>query len=111
LEPLHGAPIESTTSTELEKYLLSFKLLLVLATKIKRFIEGCSQDTWVPATMTLTNASEFVSSIGFHLELCYVALSKKWKAHGGLNSNQVANISKDVNEFVKTKASIDRKDL
>jgi len=111
LEPSHGALIESYAPTELEKLLLCVKLFYVLATEIERFIGGCSQDAWVPVAMTLTNVLEFVSSMGFHLELCRFALSKDCEALRGLNLDQVANISKNVNEIVKTKASIDKEDL
>jgi len=38
-------------------------------------------------------------------------LSKKCGAFEGLTMDQVAKISKDVNEIVKTKASMDKKGL
>jgi serine/threonine protein kinase len=83
-----------------------FKLLLALAKQIESFIHGCYKDTWIQSAMTLTNISEYVSSIGFNLELCRIAFCKNCAAIG-LTLDEVDGISKGEVEIVEKKASID----
>ncbi|KAG0600101.1 hypothetical protein M758_11G007200 [Ceratodon purpureus] len=50
----------------------TFKLMLTLAIQIKDFVQGCcaKSEIWIQTAMTMTNTSEYVSSLGFNVELC-----------------------------------------
>ncbi|KAG0555862.1 hypothetical protein KC19_11G008900 [Ceratodon purpureus] len=50
----------------------TFKLMLTLAIQIKDFVQSCcvKSEIWIQTAMTMTNTSEYVSSLGFNVELC-----------------------------------------
>ena len=54
---------------DMAKCLESFKLLYGLAMEVENFIQSCCKDAWTQATVMLTNVSEYISLIGFDLEL------------------------------------------
>ena len=87
------------------------KFLLALARQVKGFVQGFRKEAWMQAAMTLANVAEYVSSLGFNLELCRVALSKVHAAIGSLTLDEVVKISKDEAEIVVTKAIIDAESL
>lgn len=96
------------SSEDMARYIEIFKLLLALAKEIESFTQGCCRDGWIQAAMTLTNVSEYVSSMGFNLELCRLALNcKDCAASGSLTMDQVADIHRDEVEVVEKKASAD----
>ena len=85
-----------------------FKLLVAFAKQIECFIQGCCKDGWIQAAMTLTNVFDYVSSIGFNLELCRVVSCKECAtASECLTLDQVADIHKNEIEVVNKKASVD----
>ncbi|KAG0582750.1 hypothetical protein M758_3G084400 [Ceratodon purpureus] len=98
----------SRSSADMARWVLIFKLLLALAKEIKSFTQSCCKDAWIQAAMTLTNVSEYVSSVGFKLELCRIALCA---ATGSLTVDQVDVINKAEVELVKKKASMDADNL
>ncbi|KAG0588078.1 hypothetical protein KC19_2G214300 [Ceratodon purpureus] len=51
------------------KWVEIFKLLLTLANQIKDFVQRCCKNEWIQTAMTMTNTSEYVSSLGFNVEL------------------------------------------
>ncbi|KAG0586936.1 hypothetical protein KC19_2G128900 [Ceratodon purpureus] len=87
------------------------KFLLALARQVDGFVQGCCKEAWMQAAMTLANVAEYVSSLGFNLELCRVALSKVHAATGSLTLDEVVKIGKDEAGIVETKAVIDAESL
>lgn len=83
----------------------TFRLLLILGNQIKSCTQGCCQDAWIQAAMTLTNVVEHVSSIEFNLELCRVVFDKEYGANESLTL--VVEINSVEVEIVKNKASVD----
>jgi len=53
-----------------------FKLVLALATQIKGFVRRCCDAEWIQAAMIFTNVSEYVTSLGFNVQLCKLAFEK-----------------------------------
>jgi hypothetical protein len=108
-------------SEDVAKWVEIFKLVLTLAKQIGSFVRRCCDDAWVQAAMTLTGMSEYVSSLGFNVELCRIAfakecaaLSKEPAAHSkessviqGPTSVELADINKTEAEIVKIRASVD----
>lgn len=90
-----------------------FKLFLALALEIESFIQGCCREDWLQAAMTLTNSSEYVSSLGFNLRLCGAYFSPVFGLlipfPGRLTSSaaEVARIEREEVEMVREKASLD----
>ncbi|KAG0609141.1 hypothetical protein M758_8G161200 [Ceratodon purpureus] len=103
----HHEHHELGASIDMGRHVEIFKLLLALAKEIESFIQGCCKDEWIKAAMTLTNVSEYVSSMGFNLELCKIAFCKSCAASGSLTLDQIEVICKDEAEVVKRNASID----
>ncbi|KAG0569471.1 hypothetical protein KC19_6G093000 [Ceratodon purpureus] len=86
-----------------------FKLLVALGKQIESFVEGCCKDAWIQAAMTLTNVSQYVSSLGFNLELCRVAFCADFAVSGCLlSSDEVADINKTEADIVEKKALADK---
>jgi tRNA A-37 threonylcarbamoyl transferase component Bud32 len=104
---LHGP----CSSVDIAREVKIFKLLLALAKQIESFVQGCCKEAWMQAAMTLANVGEYVSSLGFNLELCRVALGKDHAATGSLTLEEVGKINKDEVEIVEKKALIDRESL
>ena len=92
---------------DVAKQVETFKLLLALAKQVESFVQGCCKDSWIQSAMTLTNVWEYVASVGFHMELCRVALCMECAATGGLTLNEVEEIHKAEVEVVKKKAFAD----
>ena len=103
LEVSHAAPCSSGDTARAVE---NFKLLLALAKHIESFVHGCCEDAWIQSAMTLSNVSEYVSSIGFNLELCRVAFCKDCAA-SGLTLDEVDDINRSEVEIVEKKASTD----
>ncbi|KAG0580357.1 hypothetical protein KC19_4G167800 [Ceratodon purpureus] len=82
-------------------------LVLALAKQIESFVQGCCKDEWIQSAMALTNVSEYVSSVGFNLELCKVAFRKVCAATAPLTLDEVDGIYRGEVEIVETKASAD----
>ncbi|KAG0569469.1 hypothetical protein KC19_6G092800 [Ceratodon purpureus] len=86
-----------------------FKLLVALGKQIESFVEGCCKDAWIQAAMTMTNVSQYVSSLGFNLELCRVAFCVDFAVSECLlSSDEVADINKTEADIVEKKASADK---
>ncbi|KAG0566038.1 hypothetical protein KC19_7G033300 [Ceratodon purpureus] len=96
---------------DIARWVETSKFLLALARQVEGFVQGCCKEAWMQAAMTLANVAEYVSSLGFNLELCRVALSKVHAATGSLTLDEVVKISKDEAEIVETKAVIDAESL
>jgi hypothetical protein len=90
----------SVNSTRLAEV---FKLLVALAKQTESFVQGCCKDAWIEAAMTLTIVSEYVSSLGFNLELCKVAFMNQAFSRF-LTLVEVGNIGKAQAEIVEEKA-------
>ena len=89
-----------------------FKLLVALSKQIESFFQGCCKDTWIQAAMTLTNVSEYVSSLGFNLELCGIAIGTEEDVPSRrLTIQEVGDIHKGEAKVVKRKASADLDNL
>ena len=98
-------------SVDMERWAKIFKYLLALAKQIVSFVQGCCKDAWIQAAMTLTNVSEYVSSLGFNLELCRAAFSVVFTGSERLTLGEVGNIHKVEVEIVEKKASVDVQSL
>ncbi|KAG0623935.1 hypothetical protein M758_3G212700 [Ceratodon purpureus] len=103
----HGA---HSSSDHVEKWVEIYKLVLALAKQIESFVQGCCRDAWVEAAMTLSDVGEYVSSLGFNLELCRVVFREGQcgAMHCGLTLVEVDGINKAEVESVKQKASMDK---
>ncbi|KAG0608927.1 hypothetical protein M758_8G143900 [Ceratodon purpureus] len=86
----------------------TFELLVASAKQVKSFVQGCCKDLWIESAMTLTNMSEYVSSLGFNLELCRVTLCKVWSGTRSLTLDEVDEINRNEVETVKLKALVDK---
>lgn len=96
----------SGSSTDKARGVEIFRLLLALAKQIENFVQGCCENMWIQSAMTLTNVSEYVSSLGFNLELCRVAFCKDCAATG-LTVDEVDDINRGEVEVVEKNASAD----
>ncbi|KAG0613258.1 hypothetical protein M758_6G088700 [Ceratodon purpureus] len=109
LEVLMGRVDERFSSDDITGLAEIFKLLVALGKQVESFVEGCCRDAWIQAAMTLTNASQYVSSLGFNLELCKVAFCVDFAVSGCLlSSDEVADINKTEADIVEKKASADK---
>ena len=104
---LDGA-LSSVDSSRLSEI---FKLLVALAKQIESFVRGCCKDEWIRAAMSLTIVSDYVSSLGFNLELCGLAFREDHAATGCLTLFEICNISEAEAEIVEKKALADMKTL
>ncbi|KAG0613255.1 hypothetical protein M758_6G088400 [Ceratodon purpureus] len=110
LEVLMGRADERFSSDDITGLAEIFKLLVALGKQIESFVEGCCRDAWIQAAMTLTNVSQYVSSLGFNLELCRIAFRVDFGVSGCLlSSDEVADINKTEADIVEKKASADTK--
>lgn len=89
-----------------------FKLVLTFGKQIESFIKSCSKDKWIEAAMTLTNMSEYVSSLGFNLELCRIAVSNVCAGETEIPKvDELDNMNKTEAEIVKLKVLLDSENL
>jgi hypothetical protein len=98
------------------KCLEVFKLLYTLANVVEHFIESCCKpkDTeWIQAAMFLTDASEHVSAMSFHLELCSLLFlaGKELRVRQKLTQAEVDVVFKAESIIVSEKAFQDRDTL
>lgn len=94
------------------KWVEVLKLLLTLGKQIESFVRSCCKHKWIQAAVTLTNVSEYVSSLGFNVELCGIAISKVYAGDTrGLHMDELDNMNKTEVEIVKLKASSDFENL
>ncbi|KAG0566068.1 hypothetical protein KC19_7G035900 [Ceratodon purpureus] len=103
-------PCSSVKSTRLAQ---NFKLLVALAKQTESFVQGSCKYEWIQAAMTLSNVSEYVSSLGFNLELCKIAFCKETVQGPGhcLTSAEVGHINEAEVEAMKVKAARDQETL
>ncbi|KAG0564885.1 hypothetical protein KC19_8G147700 [Ceratodon purpureus] len=96
----HGHPSQAMGAQTIE-------LLVASAKQVESFVQGCCKDLWIESAMTLTNMSEYVSSLGFNLELCRVTLCEVWSGTRSLTLDEVDDINRNEVETVKLKALVD----
>ena len=92
------------------KSLEIFKLLFALSKEVEAFIQDCSKDAWVQSAIFLTNVSERITSLGFHLEFCTFVFSSR-KKYGSLHTLTVAESSrlrKAEADIVEEKSHLDQ---
>ncbi|KAG0587877.1 hypothetical protein KC19_2G198300 [Ceratodon purpureus] len=110
LKDSQAQPLDSCSIMDIARWVETFKLMLALARQVEGFVQGCCKNAWMQAAMTLANVAEYVSSLGFNLELCRIALSKKHTT-GSLTSDEVDKLNKDETEIVEKKALVDAESL
>ena len=98
-------------SVDMERLVEIFKYLLALAKQVASFVRDSCKDAWIQAAMTSTNVSEYVSSLGFNLELCRSAFNVESTGSKRLTLGEVGNIHKVEVEIVEKKASVDVESL
>ncbi|KAG0600812.1 hypothetical protein M758_11G062100 [Ceratodon purpureus] len=98
---------ERVESVDVAKLVGISKLVLALAEQIESFVQDCCKDAWIQAAMTRTNVSEYVSSLGFNLELCRIVFREEFVATESLTFDQVDNIYCAEAAMVRMKASAD----
>ncbi|KAG0600810.1 hypothetical protein M758_11G061900 [Ceratodon purpureus] len=98
---------ERVESVDVAKLVGISKLVVASAEQIESFVQDCCKDAWIQAAMTRTNVSEYVSSLGFNLELCRIAFSEEFVETESLTFDQVDNIYCDEAAMVRMKASAD----
>jgi hypothetical protein len=91
---------------DMAKCLESFKLLYALAMEVENFIQSCCKDAWTQAMVMLTNVSEYISLIGFDLELWTAIQSNQFKTLAEVNNVFQAEV-----EVVKQQASRDKETI
>ena len=96
----------SRSSLDCKRRVEVFWFLLALAEQIEIFVRGCCEDTWIRSAMTLANVPEYVSSLGFNLELCKAACSKQGES-ASLRLVDVHGKFDAEFQIVKVKASED----
>lgn len=96
----------SRSSLDCKRRVEVFWFLLALAEQIESFVRGCCEDTWIRSAMTLANVPEYVSSLGFNLELCKAACSKQGES-ASLRLVDVHGKFDAEFQIVKVKASED----
>ncbi|KAG0610046.1 hypothetical protein M758_7G034700 [Ceratodon purpureus] len=103
-------PCSSVNTTRLAQ---NFKLLVALAKQTESFVQGSCKYEWIQAAMTLSNVSEYVSSLGFNLELCKIAFREETLPGPGhcLTSAEVGDINAAEVEAVTVKAARDQEAL
>ncbi|KAG0554685.1 hypothetical protein KC19_12G110500 [Ceratodon purpureus] len=69
-----------------EKWVETFKLMLLLSKQIDDFVQSCCKEEWIQSAMTMTNTSEYVSSLGCNVKLCKVACEGFLEKRGGPGS-------------------------
>lgn len=100
----------SRSSLDCERRVEVFWFLLALAEQIESFVRGCCEDTWIRSAMTLANVPEYVSSLGFNLELCKAACSKQGEVIE-ISVDDLHGKSEAEFQIVKVKASEDLEKL
>lgn len=84
-----------------------FNLLVSLASQIETFVQGCCKEAWIEAAMTLTNVSEYISSLGFNLELCKRDFIEYCTPLQCLTCKKVNDLYKTEVKIVEKKALVD----
>ena len=100
----------SRSSLDCKRRVEVFWFLLALAEQIESFVRGCCEDTWIRSAMTLANVPEYVSSLGFNLELCKAACSKQGEVFE-ISVDDLHGKSEAEFQIVKVKASEDLEKL
>ncbi|KAG0554679.1 hypothetical protein KC19_12G110000 [Ceratodon purpureus] len=80
---LRAAQCEPCSSGIVEKWVETFKLMLILSKQIDDFVQSCCKEEWIQTAMTMTNTSEYVSSLGCNVEICKVACEGFLEERGG----------------------------
>ncbi|KAG0554668.1 hypothetical protein KC19_12G109800 [Ceratodon purpureus] len=83
---LRAAQCKPCPSAIAEKWVETFKLMLTLSKQIDDFVQSCCKEEWIQTAMTMTNTSEYVSSLGWNVELCKVACEGFLEERGGSGS-------------------------
>ncbi|KAG0602655.1 hypothetical protein M758_10G030800 [Ceratodon purpureus] len=107
LEITRAGGHQPCSSADTDRHVEIFKYLVALAYQVESFIQRCCSDAWLQAAMTLANVPEYVSSIGFNLELCRVAFCQEYTDAESLSLDQVDGINNDEVGLVGKKASVD----
>lgn len=88
------------------------RLLLLLATQIKGFIEDCCSKEWVKNALISPSVapapSVIVSTLGFYLKLTCTVLPDN---SNNLNATQLESLREDVERAVAKEAGLDKQNL